>query len=204
MKMPHLGWLQGPWSPVGYDVVELADKATPATCSQGRSESPDTPWSPLGYQVVEVSAPSRPAVPPPSPQADSALDRAFEELVEEAREEARQPQPQPRRLGRWAGLATGGACLVAAFVLMLLGLSAQARTVPTAEAPTQEVKSPSELADAPEGACLVDLKGPGRENFGTAVDFVRNTSEAGRAAEKQRKLMCVLHVSGNFEDAGFT
>jgi hypothetical protein len=48
-----------------------------------------------------------------------------------------------------------------------------------------------------------DSKGE-KETFGTAVGFVRNPEEAGRLAGKQRKLMLVLHVSGNFEDPRFT
>ena len=46
--------------------------------------------------------------------------------------------------------------------------------------------------------------GADRQTFGTAVEFVRNAQEAGRIADEQHKLTCVLHVSGNFEDAGFT
>jgi hypothetical protein len=201
MKLPHLTWLQGPWSPAGYDVVELADKAAPATRSQDRSEPPDMPWSPLGYQVVELAQPGRPTVPPPPPQPDSALDRAFEELVEEAREEAR--PPQPRRRGRWVGIVAGVACLALALVLVPFCWSAQVPSVPTAEAPAQEVKPPTVPTAFPE-VCTDGCQGTGREAFGTAVEFVRNAPEAGRIADKQHKLMFVLHVSGNFEDAGFT
>jgi hypothetical protein len=42
------------------------------------------------------------------------------------------------------------------------------------------------------------------ETFGTAVTFARNPQEAARKASAERKLTFLLHVSGNFEDAGFT
>src|SRR5262249_35693238 len=107
-----------------------------------------------------------------------------------------------RRLGRWAGIVVGGACL-AALVLVLVGYSAQARSVPPVEAPSQQVKPPSAPTAFPE-ICTDGCQGTGREAFGTAVEFVRNVPEASRAADKQHKLMFVLHVSGNFEDTGFT
>jgi hypothetical protein len=44
----------------------------------------------------------------------------------------------------------------------------------------------------------------GRETFGTAVAFARNPREAARHADAERKLVFLLHVSGNFEDARFT
>lgn len=43
-----------------------------------------------------------------------------------------------------------------------------------------------------------------RENFGTSVEFVSNPLEAARQAIQERKLLFVLHVSGNFEEAKFT
>lgn len=46
--------------------------------------------------------------------------------------------------------------------------------------------------------------GGDHEFFGTAVRFVRNPVEAARIASAQRKLTFVLHVSGNFDDPGFT
>jgi len=39
---------------------------------------------------------------------------------------------------------------------------------------------------------------------GTSVDFVDTPREAAALAEKQGKLVFVLHVSGNFEDPRFT
>jgi hypothetical protein len=42
------------------------------------------------------------------------------------------------------------------------------------------------------------------ESHGTAVNFVKSPREAARRAGQQEKLVFVLHVSGNFEDAEFT
>jgi hypothetical protein len=46
--------------------------------------------------------------------------------------------------------------------------------------------------------------GPGKEAFGTAVQFERNLPEALDLARRERKLVFVLHVSGNFEEQEFT
>ena len=40
--------------------------------------------------------------------------------------------------------------------------------------------------------------------FGTAVNFVPTPAEAFNAARKEKRLTMILHVSGNFEDSGFT
>jgi hypothetical protein len=45
---------------------------------------------------------------------------------------------------------------------------------------------------APSGSC------------GTSIDFYDTPKEAARQAEKEEKLVFVLHVSGNFEDPRFT
>jgi hypothetical protein len=45
---------------------------------------------------------------------------------------------------------------------------------------------------------------PPTQTLGTAVAFVASPSEAGRLARQEGKLLFLLHVSGNFEDAGFT
>ena len=41
-------------------------------------------------------------------------------------------------------------------------------------------------------------------SFGTTVEFVDTPSAAARQAKKEQKLVFVLHVSGNFEEARFT
>jgi hypothetical protein len=40
--------------------------------------------------------------------------------------------------------------------------------------------------------------------FGTAVNFLPSPTEAFTAAKKEKRLTFILHVSGNFEDSGFT
>jgi len=40
--------------------------------------------------------------------------------------------------------------------------------------------------------------------YGTSVHFVSTPSEAGGRAEKEEKLVLVLHLSGYFEDPRFT
>jgi hypothetical protein len=39
---------------------------------------------------------------------------------------------------------------------------------------------------------------------GTSIEFVDTPSEAAKQAQKEKKLVFVLHVSGNFEDPRFT
>ena len=45
---------------------------------------------------------------------------------------------------------------------------------------------------------------PACEKHGTKIDFASNLQQAGRYAERENKLLFVLHLSGNFEDANFT
>jgi hypothetical protein len=41
-------------------------------------------------------------------------------------------------------------------------------------------------------------------DYGTTVHFEKSPSDAARKARKEEKLVCVLHISGNFEDPDFT
>ena len=41
-------------------------------------------------------------------------------------------------------------------------------------------------------------------DYGTSVHFVATPSEAAKQAQKEEKLVFVLHVSGQFEDPGIT
>jgi hypothetical protein len=45
---------------------------------------------------------------------------------------------------------------------------------------------------------------PARGHFGTAVDFVDDPTEAARQALRDRKLLFVIHVAGDFKDSKFT
>jgi len=44
----------------------------------------------------------------------------------------------------------------------------------------------------------------GGGDFGTALTFARSPAEAANLAKRDKKLAFFLHVSGNFEDSGFT
>jgi hypothetical protein len=63
---------------------------------------------------------------------------------------------------------------------------------PTEDPPAPPAKAPPEVAGAPEPGC------------GTAVAFVASPVQAARRAADEGKLLFTLHVSGNFEDPGFT
>ena len=41
-------------------------------------------------------------------------------------------------------------------------------------------------------------------DFGTAVHFEKTPSDAARKALKEEKLVCVLHISGYFEEPDYT
>jgi hypothetical protein len=45
---------------------------------------------------------------------------------------------------------------------------------------------------------------PATENHGTQVAFLSNPGDAARHAMQKQKLLFLLHVSGNFEEAKFT
>jgi hypothetical protein len=64
---------------------------------------------------------------------------------------------------------------------------------------TEEKPQPSPAAENEEKVCR-----PPTSLLGTAVQFVDNPAAAARTAARENKLLYVLHVSGNFEDPGFT
>ncbi len=45
---------------------------------------------------------------------------------------------------------------------------------------------------------------PAGETYGTQVLFLNNPAVAEEAAQRERKLLFVMHISGNFEDSCFT
>jgi len=66
-------------------------------------------------------------------------------------------------------------------------------------------------ATAALGLSLALLAGTARaedgatcSGYGTSVQFFKTPSEAATQAKKDQKLVFVLHVSGNFENADFT
>lgn len=73
-------------------------------------------------------------------------------------------------------------------------------SIPAPESPPSsilkpEVSATSEPAQA-SGSCAGD--------YGTNVKFVKDPEEASKLARQDKKLVFLLHVSGNFEDAKFT
>jgi hypothetical protein len=65
------------------------------------------------------------------------------------------------------------------------------------------------LALASPGALLAGEKPsnddkPSCSGHGTTIDFLDTPKEAAALAKKEKKLVMVLHVSGNFEDPRFT
>ena len=53
-------------------------------------------------------------------------------------------------------------------------------------------------------APAADKKAEPSGSCGTSIDFFDTPKEAAKQAEKDGKLVFVLHVSGNFEDPRFT
>jgi hypothetical protein len=215
MNVPCPVLSRSPWSPVGYQVVEVADEQLPG--AQPRPQ-PAVPASPLGYCLLSLSDE---AFPPPAPKV----------------RRRRVPQ-QSQRLFPWA-LAVAGGLFLVALMVALLALSLPARpTIRSSEvawsAPPAQPGMPAgpaqvalpkfedaEPAAEPPGeaapparaeACAADAANPAwgfalpvrRETFGTAVGFARNPAEAARLAAAEGKLTFLLHVSGNFEEARFT
>jgi hypothetical protein len=68
---------------------------------------------------------------------------------------------------------------------------------------TQEVTAPRE-AELPASELLPGEEVANLRTYGTQVAFVSSPAEAARKALKERKLLFVLHLSGNFEDKKFT
>jgi hypothetical protein len=57
----------------------------------------------------------------------------------------------------------------------------------------------------PPAARIVDANvGQSCEQFGTAIHFITSPVEAFKKAHDENKLVFMMHLSGNFEDKGFT
>jgi hypothetical protein len=95
-----------------------------------------------------------------------------------------------------------------------LAADASPDAVPVAEAPAASLPEPSlEPLAAPTAPATVAATPPpppqlaasrACETFGTSVEFVASPAEAYRRAKQNDKLVFLLHVSGNFEESGFT
>jgi hypothetical protein len=223
--------LESPWSPVGYNVVEVASELVPVvrplTAEEAAAPRPWLPSSPVGYRISMVAEevaprPAKPAaVPEPAPTRRSPR---------------RMHQHKPAAMV-W-GPITVGAAGVVLFMLTMIAVRISTWTPPERPDPVKialfEPGGPLHRPAAPQvvlpavahedaddidpivpavpnpdenGACRVDPPArlpDERETFGTSVAFARNVNEGYRLAAEQRKLVFVLHVSGNFEESRFT
>jgi hypothetical protein len=88
-----------------------------------------------------------------------------------------------------------------------LSASAQSRETesPTLAALEENQEEPGDPATELGGLTPTPVaQEPVCQKFGTAVQFVNSPTEAYQQALKQKKLVYILHVSGNFEDSKFT
>jgi len=72
------------------------------------------------------------------------------------------------------------------------------------EKPAAVVAAPARPEALPPGELPKPARAPGTDTCGTAVEFMLNPLEALEVATKEKKLMFVIHISGNFEEAKFT
>ncbi len=259
MEVPCPVPLTEPWSPVGYQIVELPAKDLPGKEPRSKHAPPPAtapllaepcpapvfgsalPRSPVGYRVVCVADEKIPVDYP------SRLKQLWEEPARPRT--PRRPRP---RTSPWAPLAVVGAVLAVVFLpaisMAWLFVShpepPRARVVMQVQMPGQmavngvpagpqavipeamraEPAEPEEPRDPPPPAKVAARPAAGAEerceqceaqgapkkaapdadSFQTAVHFVRTPQEAARLAKEQDKLTFLLHLSGNFEDPGFT
>jgi hypothetical protein len=209
-----------PWSPVGYQVVEVSDEQTSPPAGRPVSErTHNTPAtvtpSPLTYRVLEV--------------AEEHVPRRVRTTapVSKTRAPRRTPQPTAGQPSVWGPVAVGAVVLTVLLVALVSMRTHRQFTSSSVQAGAAQINIPEapldvpvenvgvEIPEAPPAAAaLAENNAPGWlpqegaaagcETFGTAVEFVRNPREAARLAAAQDKLTFLLHVSGNFEDAGFT
>jgi hypothetical protein len=216
---------------VGYQVVEVAGEQLPGTedapqpgrhSPQRGHSQPPVPRAAAGFRVVELANKESAEESSPDPEdlwdrissAEVDVRKAAEKRTERAlpspgRGAATTPRRKHRSPVRWAALAAG-------FVLLLAGGVALASFLPVSSGGAVAVPSAASFPAGGSTAASVPTGGPAcaaressrpsrdRETFGTSVEFVRSPAEAGRIAAREEKLTLLLHVSGNFEDAGFT
>jgi len=213
--------LTTPRSPVGYKVVMVAEDIVPVSHPEPRRRELPKIWLPerrpprsgsfaplliLGvvgflifvpaFAVAMMSWTRRAHVAPPvavvMPEAVAVVPDEIRDKAVEIKPAAAQPKVvEPNDVEAVAARPEPAADVA----------PVQARPLP-----------PVNLPGAVDAACqdCVEAKIPGapglpgREAFATAVEFVRSPQEAARVAKKEDKLTFLLHLSGNFEDPGFT
>jgi hypothetical protein len=90
----------------------------------------------------------------------------------------------------WRPVAAAGVLTVAIVILGVVALR-----------PANPPSSPKQCGPAPREAESPALA---HRLHGTSVAFARTPAEAARLAGRDGKLLFLLHVSGHFEDPGFT
>jgi hypothetical protein len=192
----------GPWSPLGYRVVEVAEETVPDAKEREALEEQACRWLNDAPPDQEAEAPAE--VPSPSLRY-----RAVE--VAEKGSRARAPQGPPGRrrprLAFWSALAGCCACGLASVLVLSFALPSSRPgpppPPPVASAQPQQATPALPACAVPDDRVVRRLTERG-ETFGTAVMFVRTPAVAARIADEEGKLTFLLHVSGNFEEARFT
>jgi hypothetical protein len=230
MPVPCPVPLQSPWSPVGYRVVEVLDEKLPGlpafgAGSVGRASA--TPSSPVGYRVLELADEKLKALPrfrrratrPPQRSSNVGLiaglggpiiaAAVFVPVLLMALAGSRTSPPPTQNALRQVALGEMPQHPVFEVNIPDVAFVAADRNLPAGDAAEPIVVAaapPAENVGGFDPDVCVPGQGvvPGRGSVGTAVDFARNPQEAGRLAKEQRKLLFLLHVSGNFEEARFT
>ncbi len=232
MANPKQG--KGPWSPVGYRVVQMSAETTAPRPAQPpplppplriakprpptrRKKPPLVYWTPivgaslfmLAFLVTVVvaarSGPASPAEENPGPVAKKIIpvDLPPEgDIVPEPQDPVEIPEaPVPELAPAEPPVPPAPPDLPP--------VQAEAPPIPPETNLVKDIPPPDRgqekvcqepVVPVPEKEQLR----PGRETFGTQVEFVRNPDAANDLARKEKKLAFLLHVSGNFEDAEFT
>lgn len=212
MEVPCPVPLSQPWSPVGYQVVQVSE--------ENKQPAPGIPVkrkaarSPLGYRVNMVADEDIPL--PPRPKLQWSLTRT---------------QPRTKPVLIWAPVIAGSFFFLLPVIAIAFAMANQVQDPPQRFVqgpqfepppmpPPPEVVIPEalfkEVPANPPAEQQAEMPPPvaknqgepkvgeGCETFGTRVEFVRNPKVAAKIAREEGKLTFLLHVSGNFEDARFT
>jgi hypothetical protein len=216
MAVPCPVPLTDPWSPVGYQVIQVSEEKKLPEQGVPPKVKRKVARSPLGYRVNLVADEDIPL--PPRPKLQWSL---------------RKKPPRIRPAVIWAPIVAGSFFILLPAVAIAFAMINQAqpppprvaeapRFEPARQPPRAEVVIPEELFKAPpakppaeapveilqpaakDPAQVNPKAGEGCETFGTRVEFARNPQVAAKLARQDGKLTFLLHVSGNFEDSRFT
>jgi hypothetical protein len=88
----------------------------------------------------------------------------------------------------------------------LANAGSPASQITEAKPPPQSAldSEPEPVIALDEPAAEVAIEAQACDTCGTSIKFMRSPQAAARRAAREEKLVLLLHVSGNFEDAGFT